>query len=60
MDFNDFKNSVSKLEKIPLGGLEAQFELAPKFREKYTQEFLISKNAKKAAVLALFYPNDQG
>ncbi|HCE54455.1 MAG TPA: coenzyme A pyrophosphatase [Lutibacter sp.] len=60
MDFNDFKNSISKLGKIPLGGLEAQFELAPKFREKYTQEFLISKNAKKAAILALFYPNDQG
>ncbi len=59
MDFNDFKNSVSKLAEIPLGGLEAQFELAPKFRQKYTQEFLTAQNAKKAAVLALFYPNDQ-
>ena len=59
MDFNDFKNSVSKLAETPLGGLEAQFELAPKFRQKYTQEFLTAQNAKKAAVLALFYPNDQ-
>lgn len=60
MDFTDFKKSVSKLSEIPLGGLEAQFELAPKFRQKYTREFLEATNAKKAAVLALFYPNTQG
>lgn len=60
MDFNDFKNNVSKLTEIALGGLDAQFELAPKFREKYTQEFIVARNAKKAAVLALFYPNFQG
>lgn len=60
MDFTDFKRNVSKLSEIPLGGLEAQFELAPKFRQKYTQEFLEATNAKKAAVLALFYPNTQG
>jgi 8-oxo-dGTP pyrophosphatase MutT (NUDIX family) len=60
MDFNDFKNNVSKLSEIPLGGLEAQFELAPKFRKKYTQKLIDAKNAKKAAVLALFYPNEQG
>jgi 8-oxo-dGTP pyrophosphatase MutT (NUDIX family) len=60
MDFNYFKNSVSKLSGIAIGGLDAQFELAPKFRQKYTEEFLEASNAKKAAVLALFYPNDQG
>ena len=60
MDFNDFKNNVSKLSEITLGGLDAQFVLAPKFRQKYTQEYIDAKNAKKAAVLALFYPNDQG
>jgi 8-oxo-dGTP pyrophosphatase MutT (NUDIX family) len=60
MDFKDFKNNVSKLSEIALGGLEAQFELAPKFRQKYTQEFLEARDAKKAAVLALFYPNSQG
>lgn len=60
MDFNYFKNNVSKLAEIPLGGLVAQFELAPKFRQKYTEEFLEASNAKKAAVLALFYPNEQG
>ncbi len=60
MDFKDFKNNVSKLSEIAPGGLEAQFELAPKFRQKYTQEFMVARNAKKAAVLALFYPNSQG
>ena len=60
MDFKDFKNNVSKLSEIALGGLDAQFELAPKFRQKYTQEFIEARNAKKAAVLALFYPNPQG
>jgi 8-oxo-dGTP pyrophosphatase MutT (NUDIX family) len=60
MDFNHFKKNLSKLSEISLGGLEAQFVLAPKFRQKYTEEFLEAINVKKAAVLALFYPNSQG
>jgi 8-oxo-dGTP pyrophosphatase MutT (NUDIX family) len=60
MDFKDFKNKISNLSESALGGLEAQFELAPKFRQKYAQEFIEARNAKKAAVLALFYPNSQG
>ncbi|HEY9220275.1 MAG TPA: CoA pyrophosphatase [Lutibacter sp.] len=60
MDFKHFKNSVSSLSDLALGGLDAQFELAPKFREKYSREFIVARNAKKAAVLALFYPNTQG
>lgn len=60
MDFKHFKNSVSRLSDLSLGGLDAQFELAPTFREKYTREFIVAQNAKKAAVLALFYPNVQG
>ncbi len=60
MDFKHFKNSVSRLSDLALGGLDAQFELAPKFREKYSREFIVARNAKKAAVLALFYPNTQG
>ena len=49
MDFKLFKKNIFKLSKLPLGGLEAQFELAPKFREKYTEEFLdaIDSNLKK-------------
>ncbi|MFA5298227.1 MAG: CoA pyrophosphatase [Lutibacter sp.] len=59
MNFDDFKNNVSKLSATALGGLEAQFKLAPKFRQKYTQELIDAQNPKKAAVLALFYPNFQ-
>jgi len=60
MDFKNFKINVSKLSEIALGGLDAQFELAPKFRQKYTQEFIEARSARKAAVLALFYPNVLG
>ncbi|MBK5208486.1 MAG: CoA pyrophosphatase [Flavobacteriaceae bacterium] len=60
MDFKYFINNVSKLSEIALGGLEVQFDLAPKFRQKYTQEFIDARNARKAAVLALFYPNALG
>ncbi len=57
MDFNYFKDSISKLKITPVGGLEAQFKLAPKIRIKYLQKKIEAKNSKKAAVLVLFYPN---
>lgn len=60
MEFNYFKNNVLKLSGIPVGGLEAQFILAPKIRLKYLNEKIASGNPKKAAVLALFYPNKKG
>lgn len=60
MDFKDFINNVSNLSEIALGGLDAQFDLAPKFRQKYTHEFIDAQNTRKAAVLALFYPNAFG
>lgn len=60
MEFNYFKKNISKLSSIPVGGLEAQFILAPKFRLKYSKEKIASENPRKAAVLALFYPNKKG
>ncbi len=54
MNFNDFKNKVNLSE---LGGVPAQFKLAPKIRLKPTEETILKNNPKKAAVLALFYPN---
>lgn len=57
MEFNYFKNNISKLIDISIGGLEAQFKLAPKLRVKPTEELLKKNNAKKAAVLSLFYPD---
>lgn len=59
MNFNDFINKVEELRTIPLGGLEAQFKLAPKLRLGYDSEKIKANNPKKAAVLALFYPNER-
>ena len=60
MDFNLFKNNLIKLSSFEVGGIDAQFKLAPKIRTKYTESFVVSQKPKKAAVLVLFYPNEQG
>lgn len=57
MNFNDFKNKIGTLKTADLGGLEAQFKLAPKLRLKYDANKISANNPRKAAVLALFYPN---
>lgn len=58
MNFNDFKNSIATLKVTELGGLEAQFKLAPKMRLRYNADKIKANNPRKAAVLALFYPNE--
>ncbi|WP_372794904.1 CoA pyrophosphatase [Lutibacter sp.] len=60
MNFNHFINNISKLKENPIGGLEAQFKLAPKLRLRYSNEKIEALNPKKAAVVALFYPNNNG
>lgn len=57
MLFDFFLNNIQELKKSKLGGLEAQFRLAPKMRLNYNAEKIAASNPKKAAVLALFYPN---
>ncbi|MEQ6123852.1 CoA pyrophosphatase [Pseudotenacibaculum sp. MALMAid0570] len=57
MKFQEFLDNIHKFKSIPLGGLEAQFKLAPKLRLKYDAEKIEANNPKRAAVLALFYPN---
>ncbi len=59
MDFQEFLSKVEELKSIPLGGLESQFKLAPKLRLKYDSQKIKANNPKKAAVLALFYPNKE-
>ncbi|CAL2081248.1 CoA pyrophosphatase [Tenacibaculum dicentrarchi] len=58
MIFSDLTNKITQLKNKPLGGLTSQFKLAPKLRIKFPQELIESKNPKKAAVLALFYPDE--
>jgi len=57
MDFNHFINNLHSLKENKLGGLDSQFRLAPQMRLKYNAEKITARNPKKAAVLALFYPN---
>lgn len=57
MNFTLFLSKITQLKNIKLGGLDAQFELAPKMRLQYSAEKIRAKNPKKAAVLALFYPD---
>tara|TARA_B110000003_G_scaffold53347_1_gene53087 strand:- start:34064 stop:34702 length:639 start_codon:yes stop_codon:yes gene_type:complete len=57
MIFKEFLNNLNKIEKIKLGGLDAQFRLAPKIRLGYDAQKIRARKPKIAAVLALFYPN---
>lgn len=58
MNFNDFITKINDFSSRPLGGLTAQFKLAPEMRLQYNEEKIKARRPKKAAVLALFYPNE--
>lgn len=57
MNFKDFTKKIEDLQQIKLGGLEAQFRMAPQLRLRYNKEKILANNPRKAAVLALLYPN---
>lgn len=57
MNFTNFINKINDLKIKELGGLEAQFKMAPKLRLQYSKEKIEAQKPKRAAVLALFYPN---
>ena len=58
MNFDDFVIALSKIKNIPLPAEASQFKMSPPFRRE-----LLEKNkdrlsrAKRAGVMALFYPN---
>lgn len=59
MNFNDFLESISKIKNIPLTGEVSQFKMVPPFRQELVrQQKQVMKNAKRAGVLALFYPDE--
>ena len=58
MKFEDFTKNIDQLKEIQLGGIEAQFKLAPEMRLAYDDKKITANNPKIAAVLALFYPNN--
>ena len=59
MNFKDFTQKIEALKSKELGGLDAQFKMAPKLRLQYDQNKIAANNPRKAAVLVLFYPNKE-
>lgn len=60
MNFDEFSVSISKIKNIPLPAEVSQFKMSPPFRlELLKQQEGAIEDAKKAGVLALFYPNNQ-
>ena len=58
MNFDNFKNILPKIAKIPLPGISSQLKMAPVMREKELERIKDRmKNARESAVMALFYPN---
>lgn len=58
MDFIEFTKKINELKIKSLGGLEAQFKMAPELRKRYNKNKIDAQRPKRAAVLALFYPNE--
>lgn len=58
MNFTDFTSKITDIKNAPLGGLDAQFLLAPRLRLQYDAQKIAANNPKRAAVLALLYPNE--
>ncbi len=58
MNFDEFLIRISKIKNIPLPAEVSQFKMAPPFRKELLQKNKEAiKYAKKAGVLALFYPD---
>jgi 8-oxo-dGTP pyrophosphatase MutT (NUDIX family) len=58
MDFDFFERRISKIKNLPLPGQASHYKMAPKDRIEELSTMDISKRSpRKAAVMALFYPN---
>lgn len=57
MDFESFLELISNIDAMELGGLKSQFKMVPEQRRFVSQLNMDNLSPKKAAVLALFYPN---
>lgn len=60
MEFEYFRDKVSKIKKITLPGEEAHYKLAPMFRVQELQKNNGQiRNARNAGVLSVFYPDQE-
>ena len=57
MKFELFLKHIETVKNTKLPGIEAQFKLAPKLRLNYNVKKIKANDPKIAAILALFYPN---
>jgi len=57
MDFHYFLSLISKIEKAKLGGLASQIKMIPKERDIPSLRDIELSKPRRAAVLALFYPD---
>ena len=58
MKFDKFLNTVSKIKNIPLPAEASQFKMSPPFRKELKERNKDKiKDARKAGVMALFYPD---
>ena len=60
MNFDFFLEKETAIKETSLEGERAHSKLAPKTRENAVRLMVENKDYKKAAVLALFYPNKKG
>ena len=59
MKVSEFLEKIDQLKFRKLGGLDAQFKLAPELRLRYNKKKIKALNPKIAAVLALFFPDNE-
>ena len=59
MKVSEFLEKIDQLKYRKLGGLDAQFKLAPELRLRYNKKKIKALNPKIAAVLALFFPDNE-
>ena len=59
MNFTQFQQYIPTIKSATLGGLEAQFKLAPAIRKRYSEDVIQANNPKLSATLALFYPDGE-
>ena len=61
MRFDFFNTKINQLMQLPLPGENAQFLMSPPYRQELIKlREQVIKKSKKAAVLALFYPDFSG
>ncbi|MDO1500130.1 CoA pyrophosphatase [Winogradskyella maritima] len=60
MEFSAFVTNIVKVKNVPLLGEQAHAKLSPPYRLKLAEQMKAKrKTAKKAAVMALFYPKNE-